>query len=79
MPRETDEQDSTWALVGNYVMALLVTGGLIALDFLTDKGIWDGTLIGMVIIKVWDGVTKQNDYLFPSRRPDTKQHNGGNN
>lgn len=74
--RESDEQDSTTAVWGNYIMAFLVTAGLIALDILTEKGILDGTIIGMIVIKVWDGVTKQNDYLFPSRRP-TPVNNGG--
>lgn len=73
MARKTDEQDSTVSVWGNYIMAALVTGGVIALDIFTNKGLFDGSLIGMVIIKVWDGVTKQNDYFFPSRRENKKE------
>lgn len=66
--RESDEQDSTVSVWGNYIMAFCATGGLIALDIFTDKGILDGTIIGMIIIKVWDGISKMNDYYFPGRR-----------
>lgn len=62
--RESDEQDSTVAVIANYIMAAVVTCGIIAIDIFTDKGILDGSLIGMIIIKVYDGITKQNDYFF---------------
>lgn len=62
--RQSDDTDSTISAICNYAMAALVTGGIIAIDIFTDKGILDGSLIGMVVIKAWDGVTKQNDYFF---------------
>ncbi len=74
--RESDEQDSTVSVWGNYLMAFATTAGLFALDIFTDKGILDGTLIGMIIIKVWDGISKQNDYYFPGRSRTTNPTNG---
>lgn len=79
MPRKTDEQDSTASVWFNYFVAILVTGGIFAVDIFTSKGILDGTLIGMLITKVWDGISKQNDYFFPSRRSDPKQEEGDKN
>ena len=75
--RESDEQDSTTSVWWNYINALLITGGLIAIDIFTDKGLIDGALIGMIVMKAWDGITKQNDYFFPSRRQPSE--NGGKN
>lgn len=76
MPRETDEQDSTTSVWWNYCLATAVIGGLIALDILTDKGYLDGTIIGMILMKALDGLTKMNDYYFPGR---SKHQNGGQN
>ena len=77
--RESDDEDSTVSVWGNYIMALLVTGGIFAVDILTDKGILDGALIGVLISKVWDGISKQNEYFFPSKRPSAeKPRNNGN-
>ena len=72
MARITDEQDSTTSVWANYLSAALVTGGVFAVEILTDKGWLDGALIGMLFTKVFDGISKQNDYFFPNRRPDTK-------
>lgn len=75
MPRKTDEQDSTTSVKLNYFMAFLVTAGIFAADILTDKGILDGTLIGILITKVWDGISKQNDYFFPGGRANKPDNN----
>lgn len=76
--RDSDDEDSTFSVWGNYIMAFLVTGGIFAVDIFTDKGILDGALIGVLISKVWDGISKQNEYFFPSKRPvNEKQQNGG--
>ena len=78
-PRDSDEKDSTVSVWGNYLMAFLVTAGVFAVDVFTEKGLLDGALIGIIISKVWDGVTKQNDYFFPTRRSggSTEKKNGG--
>lgn len=75
--RNSDDEDSTISVWGNYLMALLVTGGIFAVDIFTDKGILDGALIGVLISKVWDGISKQNEYFFPSKRPVSEKQNGG--
>lgn len=66
--RITDEKDSTTSVWMNYLLASGVIGALIALDFYTDKGYLDGTIIGMILMKALDGLTKMNDYFFPGRR-----------
>lgn len=79
--RETDEKDSTTAVWWNYIMALGVTGAVFTVEILTDAGILDGALIGILISKVYDGLSKQNEYYFPvsSRKSaDVQQQNGGN-
>ncbi len=68
LKRESDEKDSTTAVWWNYVLAVLVTGGIFAVEIFFDKGILDGTLIGMLIIKVYDALNLQNAYFFPSQR-----------
>jgi len=65
--RETDEQDSTTSVWANYLLAAGVIAGLIVLDIYTDKGYLDGTIIGMILMKALDGLTKMNDYFFPGR------------
>lgn len=65
--RESDEQDSTTSVWANYLLAAAVIAGLIVLDIMTDKGYIDGTIIGMILMKALDGLTKMNDYFFPGR------------
>ena len=65
--RETDEQDSTTSVWANYILAAAVIAGLIILDIKTNKGYIDGTIIGMILMKALDGLTKMNDYFFPGR------------
>ena len=76
--RETDEKDSTTSVWWNYLLAAGVIGGLIALDIFTEKGYLDGTIIGMILMKALDGLTKMNDYYFPGRSR-TATNSGGNN
>ena len=66
--RESDEQDSTTSVWANYLLAAGVIIGLIILDIKTEKGYLDGTIIGMILMKALDGLTKMNDYFFPGRR-----------
>lgn len=66
--RETDEKDSTTSVWANYILATAVIVGLIILDIKTGKGYIDGTIIGMILMKALDGLTKMNDYFFPGRR-----------
>ena len=73
--RQTDEQDSTTSVWGNYIIAVLVSLGVFITDWVFDKGILDGALIGVLITKVYDGLTKQNDYFFPTSRGSTKPQN----
>ena len=68
LKRKSDDKDSTSAVWFNYAMAFFVTGGIFAVDIIVDKGILDGALIGVLISKVYDGITKQNDYYFPTAR-----------
>lgn len=65
--RETDEKDSTTSVWWNYFLAAGVIIGLILLDIMTNKGYLDGTIIGMILMKALDGLTKMNDYFFPGR------------
>ena len=74
--RETDEQDSTTSVWGNYLLAAGVIILLVILDLKTEKGILDGSLIGMIVLKALDGLTKMNDYFFPGR---SKNAPNGNN
>ena len=53
-------------------MAVFVTGGIFAVDLLTEKGLLDGAMIGILISKVYDGITKQNDYYFPTTSRNSK-------
>ena len=66
--RKTDEGDSTTSVWFNYILAILVSGGVFASDWYFDMGILDGALIGILISKVYDGLTKQNEYFFPNAR-----------
>lgn len=65
--RESDEHDSTLSVWANYILAGLVLAGLFVLDYFTDKAFLDGTVVGMIIMKSLDSLTKMNDYFFPSR------------
>ena len=76
LARESDEEDSTYAVWLNYGIAFTVTVGIFLVDIFVDKGILDGSLIGMLIVKVFDGLTKQNEYFFPTNRGG-KSPNGG--
>lgn len=67
LQRESDEHDSTLSVWANYILAGLVLAGLFVLDYFTDKGFLDGTVVGMIIMKSLDSLTKMNDYFFPSR------------
>lgn len=73
--RKSDEGDSTISVVMNYLMVLGVIGGVFAIEILFNKGILDGTLIGVLIAKIFDGLDKQNNYFFPSSR-NPKPQNG---
>lgn len=75
LKRKSDEGDSTISVVLNYVTVILVTSGIFAVDIMFNKGLLDGTLIGMLIIKAFDALDKQNNYFFPSSR-NPKQQNG---
>lgn len=66
--RESDEHDSTVSVWWNYLLAAGVIGGLMTLDVYTQKELLDGTIIGMILMKALDGLTKMNDYFFPGRR-----------
>ena len=66
--RKTDEGDSTVSVWANYILAAGVIAGLIMLDIYTDKGLLDGTIIGMILMKALDSLTKMNDYFFPTQR-----------
>lgn len=72
LKRKTDEQDSTTAVWWNYGMAVFVTGGIFLVDIFVDKGLLDGAMIGILISKVYDGITKQNDYYFPTTSRNSK-------
>ena len=74
--RESDEQDSTTSVWANYLLAAGVIVGLIILDIKTEKGYLDGTIIGMILMKALDGLTKMNDYFFPGRRSVAPTPNG---
>ena len=75
--RESDEQDSTVSVWANYFLAAGVIIGLIVLDIYTQKGYLDGTIIGMILMKALDGLTKMNDYFFPGRsRTNSPPQNG---
>ena len=74
--RESDEQDSTTSVWANYLLAAGVIVGLIILDIKTEKGYLDGTIIGMILMKALDGLTKMNDYFFPGRRAVAPTANG---
>ena len=76
--RETDEKDSTTSVWWNYFLAAGVIGGLIVLDVFTEKGYLDGTIIGMILMKALDGLTKMNDYYFPGRSRTPASVNGEN-
>ena len=66
--RQSDEQDSTNALWLNYTQAILVTAGVFITDWVFEKGILDGALIGVMLSKVFDAISKQNEYFFPNER-----------
>ena len=74
--RETDEEDSTSAVWLNYIVAIAATAGVFAVDLFTDKALLDGALIGILISKVYDGLTKMNEYFFPTNRGGTKRESG---
>ena len=66
--RPSDDHDSTISVYLNYFVATLVTIGIFVVDIFTDKGLLDGALIGVLITKVFDSISKQNEYFFPSKR-----------
>ena len=77
MDREPDENHPTFSVWANYLLACAVIGGLFWLDVATKKELLDGTIIGMILMKALDSLTKMNDYFFPSTSRRTEKHNGG--
>ena len=75
--RVSDDKDSTTSTWWNYILAVFVTGGIFAVEIFFDKGILDGTLIGMLIIKVYDALDKQNSYFFPTQRSPKRDNPNG--
>lgn len=76
--RQSDEQDSTTSTWLNYTMATLVIVGIFVVEIIWDKGILDGTLIGILISNVFDALKMQNAYFFPSQRPPKHGDDNGN-
>ena len=77
--RQSDDKDSTTSTWLNYFMAILVIGGIFIVEiFFSEKvQLLDGTLIGILIAKVFDAIQLQNAYFFPSQRP--SKPNGADN
>lgn len=77
--RKTDESDSTIALVLNYVLA---SGVLFAIFYAAAKGwndstLLDGVIVGIMLSKSFDWVTKSNEYFFPTSRAPKQTNNDG--
>lgn len=66
--RKSDDKDSSIAVVLNYIGAFLIALGVFLTDWVFDKGILDGALIGVLISKAFDWITKMNEYYFPTNR-----------
>lgn len=77
--RKSDEVDSTIALCLNY---LLAGGVVIAIMVAAGMGwdqstILDGVIIGIMLSKSFDWVTKSNEYFFPTNRAAKSVTNNG--
>ena len=71
MRRQTDEQDSTVALWGNYLLCGLILGLLFVTDWFFSKSLLSETLVGLLVGVPLGWIGAMNGYFFPSAR-----HNG---
>ena len=68
MGRTSDEQDSTVALWGNYMLCGLILGLLFVTDWVFEKDVLSETLVGILVGAPIGWVASMNAYYFPSAR-----------
>ena len=68
MRRQTDEQDSTVALWGNYLLCGLILGLLFVTDWFFSKSLLSETLVGLLVGVPLGWIGAMNGYFFPSAR-----------
>ncbi len=68
MRRQTDEQDSTVALWGNYLLCGLILGLLFVTDWYFKHDILSETLVGILVGAPIGWIASMNAYYFPSAR-----------
>ena len=68
MRRRTDEQDSTVALWGNYLLCGLILGLLFVTDWYFKHDILSETLVGILVGAPIGWIASMNAYYFPSAR-----------
>ena len=68
MRRQTDEQDSTVALWGNYLLCGLILGLLFVTDWFFSNNLLSETLVGLLVGVPLGWIGAMNGYFFPSAR-----------
>ena len=68
MRRQTDEQDSTVALWGNYLLCGLILGLLFVTDWFFSNSLLSETLVGLLVGVPLGWIGAMNGYFFPSAR-----------
>ena len=68
MRRQTDEQDSTVALWGNYMLCGLILGLLFVTDWYFKNDLLSETLVGLLVGVPLGWIGAMNGYFFPSAR-----------
>ena len=68
MARTSDEQDSTTALWGNYILTALVLTLLFVTDWYFENDILSETLVGILVGAPIGWIAAMNGYFFPSAR-----------
>lgn len=68
MRRQTDEQDSTVALWGNYLLCGLILGLLFVTDWFFSNDLLSETLVGLLVGVPLGWIGAMNGYFFPSAR-----------
>lgn len=68
MARTSDEQDSTVALWGNYMLCGLILGLLFITDWFFQNDMLSETLVGILVGAPIGWIASMNAYYFPSAK-----------
>ena len=83
MPRTSDEQDSSFALYGNYILCFIIVAFIFASDWFFSEatkkaGFLDGIIVGVFVTHALGWITQSNNYFFPASPRATKNGDSNN-